>query len=218
MIDFHGVSKSYQLRGSRRHILRDLTLAFPRDKNVALIGRNGAGKSTLLGMIAGTVALNKGRIVRHGRMSWPMGFSGGIHPALTGRQNARFIARVYGADTGAMVDFVEDFSELGAFLDMPTNTYSSGMKARLSFGISLAANFDCYLIDELTEVGDAAFREKCRRAFQDKMREARVIVAAHSEATLKSMCNAALLIEAGTAVYFDTVEDGLAAYRALIGV
>lgn len=217
MIDFHGVSKSYQLRGSRRHILRDLTLAFPRDKNVALIGRNGAGKSTVLGMIAGTVALTKGRIVRHGRMSWPMGFSGGIHPALTGRQNARFIARVYGADTEAMVDFVEDFSELGAFLDMPTNTYSSGMKARLSFGISLAAKFDCYLIDELTEVGDAAFREKCRRAFQDKMREARVIVAAHSEATLKSMCNAALLIEAGTAVYFDTVDDGLKAYRAVIG-
>jgi capsular polysaccharide transport system ATP-binding protein len=217
MIDFHGVSKSYQLRGSRRHILRDLTLAFPRDKNVALIGRNGAGKSTVLGMIAGTVALSKGRIVRHGRMSWPMGFSGGIHPALTGRQNARFIARVYGADTEAMIDFVEEFSELGAFLDMPTNTYSSGMKARLSFGISLAAQFDCYLIDELTEVGDAAFREKCRRAFQDKMRDARVIVAAHSEATLKSMCNAALLIEAGTAVYFDTVEDGLKAYRAVIG-
>lgn len=219
MIDFHNVSKSYRLsNGQVRQIMKGLTLALPRDRNVALVGRNGAGKSTTLKLISGNLMPDRGAIIRHGRVSWPMGFSGGMHPALTGRQNARFIARIYGADTDEMVDFVADFSELGAFLDMPVQTYSSGMRARLAFGISLAAEFDCYLIDEITEVGDAAFRAKCRAAFQARMKTARVIVAAHSEATLRSMCDSVLLLDNGTVRWFDDLEDGLREYRRLIGV
>ncbi|RWR10218.1 ABC transporter ATP-binding protein [Paenirhodobacter populi] len=219
MIDFHNVSKSYRLRnGQVRQIMRGLTLSLPRERNVALVGRNGAGKSTTLKLISGNLMPDRGTIIRHGRVSWPMGFSGGMHPALTGRQNARFIARIYGADTDEMADFVADFSELGAFLDMPVQTYSSGMRARLAFGISLAAEFDTYLIDEITEVGDAAFRKKCRDAFRARMQTAQVIVAAHSEATLRSMCDSVLLLDNGVVRWFDDLEEGLREYRKLIGV
>ena len=219
MIEFQNVTKAYRLRnGQKRVIMRDLTLTLPRNRNVALIGRNGAGKSTTLKLISGNLNPDRGAIIRHGRISWPMGFSGGMHPALTGRQNARFIARIYGADTDEMVDFVADFSELGAFLDMPVQTYSSGMRARLAFGISLAAEFDCYLIDEITEVGDAAFRAKCRAAFKARMENAQVIVAAHSEVTLRSMCESALLLDGGSVRWFEDLNEGLAEYRRLIGV
>jgi capsular polysaccharide transport system ATP-binding protein len=219
MIEFQNVTKAYRLRnGQKREIMRGLTLTLPKNRNVALIGRNGAGKSTTLKLISGNLNPDRGTISRHGRISWPMGFSGGMHPALTGRQNARFIARIYGADTDEMVNFVAEFSELGAFLDMPVQTYSSGMRARLAFGISLAAEFDCYLIDEITEVGDAAFRSKCRAAFRARMENAQVIVAAHSEGTLRSMCDSALLLDAGTVRWFDDLNEGLAEYRRLIGV
>src|SRR5690606_21100756 len=130
--------------------------------NIAVIGRNGAGKSTLLRLVAGTLRPDRGEIRRHGRVSWPMGFSGAFHPALTGRQNARFVARIYGVDTDRLVADVADFAELGEFLDMPFQTYSAGMRARLAFGVSLAVSFDCYLVDEITAVGDAAFQDKCR--------------------------------------------------------
>lgn len=212
-IAFHNVSKSFRFKGGIKYILRDFTMELPSDKSIAVIGRNGAGKSTLLQMIAGTLPPERGHITRSGRFSWPMGFSGGLHPALTGRQNARFIARIYGMSTDEMVDFVEDFSELGAFIDMPMNTYSSGMKARLSFGISLAARFDCYLIDEITEVGDAVFREKCRLAFRERMKSARLIVVSHAEQTLRSLCNAGLVLENGSAQYFPDLEAALAHYR-----
>lgn len=212
-INFRNVSKSYQFTGGVKSILRDFTMELPADRNIAVIGRNGAGKSTILRMISGTLPPERGQIIRKGRISWPMGFSGGLHPALTGRQNARFVARVYGMSTDDMVDFVADFSELGGFLDMPLSTYSSGMKARLAFGVSLAAKFDCYLIDEITEVGDAAFREKCRLAFRERMKSAQLIVVSHSEATLKSLCNAGLLLIEGQAQYFPVLDEALAAYR-----
>jgi len=212
-IAFRNVTKFYRYPGGVKSILRDFTMELPADKNIAVIGRNGAGKSTLLRMISGTLPPERGHITRRGRISWPMGFAGGLHPALTGRQNARFVARIYGMRTDEMVDFVADFSELGGFLDMPLNTYSSGMKARLAFGISLAAKFDCYLIDEITEVGDANFREKCRLAFREQMKSSQLIVVSHAEGTLKSLCNAGLVLIDGEAEYFPVLEEALAAYR-----
>jgi capsular polysaccharide transport system ATP-binding protein len=213
LVEFRNVTKSYRIRGGSKPIVRDLTLILPSNQNVAVIGRNGSGKSTLLRMISGTLPPERGRILRHGRISWPMGFSGGLHAALTGRQNARFIARVYGTDTDYMVDYVTQFSELGSFLDMPINTYSTGMKARLAFGISLAAKCDCYLIDEITEVGDAVFKEKCRVAFREQMKGAQLIVVSHSEATLKSLCTSGLLLIDGVAHYFESLEEALQVYR-----
>jgi capsular polysaccharide transport system ATP-binding protein len=213
LIAFHNVRKSFRYSGGVKFILRDFSMELPTDKNIAVIGRNGAGKSTFLRMIAGTVPPERGHISRRGRISWPMGFSGGLHPALTGRQNARFVARIYGMRTEDMVAFVDDFAELGGFLDMPLTTYSSGMKARLSFGISLACKFDCYLIDEITEVGDASFREKCRLAFNERMKTSRLIVVSHAEATLKSLCNAGLVLNDGFAQYFPDLDEALASYR-----
>lgn len=216
MIGFRNVSKAYRLKSTTKYILRDFSLDLPRGSNIGIIGRNGAGKSTFLRLISGTIHPDQGVVERAGRVSWPMGFSGGFHPALTGRQNARFVARIYGTDTDDLVEEVEDFAELGAFLDMPYRTYSSGMRARLAFGVSLAANFDCYLVDEITAVGDAIFKKKCQAAFETKMARAQVIMVSHNEATLRNFCDSALMLEKGTATFFDSVEDGLKSYREVI--
>lgn len=213
MIAFHDVTKSYRVNGAKRVIVSDLSLALPKGRNIAVIGRNGAGKSTLLRMMSGTIRPDRGTIARSGRVSWPLGFSGGLHPALTGRQNARFVARVYGADTDRMVDYVEDFAELGAFLDMPFETYSTGMRARLAFGVSMAVEFDCYLVDEITAVGDKIFRQKCQDAFENKLADAQIIMVSHAEPTLRQYCDAALLLRDGGAWFFDDVDDGLKAYN-----
>lgn len=213
MIEFRNVSKSYRLNGSRKHIVRDLSLVFPRDENVAILGRNGAGKSTLLRMIGGVLKPDRGVICRQGRISWPMGFSGGFHPVLTGRQNARFVARIYGLDTDRLLESVEEFAELGEFLDMPYATYSSGMKARLALGVSIAVQFDCYLVDEITAVGDAIFKAKCKAALTGVLSKAQVIMVSHAPATLREFCSAALVLSAGTATYFDDIEDALDSYQ-----
>lgn len=217
MIEFRDVWKSFTLKGHRKHILNGLTLALPRTGNIAIIGRNGAGKSTLLNMISGTLNPDKGEIVSSGRTSWPMGFSGGFHGELTGRQNARFVARIYGADTDEVERYVEDFAELDQFLDMPVRTYSSGMKARLAFGVSLAARFDCYLVDEITGVGDARFKNKCREAFEERVSDAQLIMVSHSEGTLKAYCDSALLLENGTARFYPKLESALDVYNEMMG-
>ena len=216
MIDFLNVTKTFTSKGGRKRIVEDLTLSLPRDRSVAIIGRNGAGKSTLLSMIAGTLSPDRGEIVRHGRSSWPMGFRGGFHGELTGRQNTRFVARIYGADTEEMVEYVEEFAELGRFLDMPVRTYSSGMRARLAFGVSLAARFDCYLVDEITGVGDSRFKAKCRQAFAERAASSQLIMVSHSESTLRSYCEAALLLEDGKATYYDDISDALEVYNEMM--
>jgi capsular polysaccharide transport system ATP-binding protein len=213
MIEFDRVWKSFRLpNGKRKHVARGLTLTLPRERRVAVIGRNGEGKSTLLRMIAGTLRPDSGTIRRSGKVSWPMGFAGGFHSALTGRQNARFVARIYGADTDALVEEVEAFAELGPHFDARLDTYSSGMKARLAFGVSLAARFDCYLVDEITAVGDAAFKQKAKRAFQQRLGQVQLVMVSHNEPTLRDYCDCALLLRDGHAWFFDDLEDGLRAY------
>jgi len=212
MIEFRNVWKTFSLKGTRKPILSGLTLSLPRRGNIAIIGRNGAGKSTLLNLIAGTLLPDRGEIFRHGRTSWPMGLSGGFHGELTGRQNTRFVARIYGADTDEMEAYVEDFAELDRFFDMPVRTYSSGMKARLAFGVSLAARFDCYLVDEITGVGDARFKRKCRDAFNERVADAQLIMVSHSENTLRSYCETALLLDNGNATYFGDLESAVRVY------
>ena len=190
MIRFRNVWKTYRLgAGERKPILSGLTLDLPHRRRVAVIGRNGAGKSTLLRMIGGSIRPDRGRIESDGRVSWPMGFGGGFHPALTGRQNARFVARIYGADTDHLIDYVEEFAELGAFLDQPFEKYSQGMRARLAFGVSMAAEFDPYLVDEITAVGDAVFRRKCRAVFEEKLQDAVVTFYENSSAAFAGLRN-----------------------------
>lgn len=217
MIQLEQVSKRYRSdRGYSKWVLSDITLTIPAKSKVGLIGRNGAGKSTLLRLIAGADYPTKGQVSRHCRVSWPLGFSGGLQASMTGRQNARFVMRINGVDEHKIPDmlkFVADFSELGEMFDFPIQTYSSGMGARLKFALSLVFDYDVYLSDELTAVGDAAFQKKSRQAFNDLTGRAGLIMVAHQENTLKEHCESGIFVHDGKAYWFDVIEDALAAYR-----
>ena len=213
MIEFRHVSKAYRTRGRPKVLLDDFSLVLPKGATIGVLGRNGAGKSTLLGMIAGTVKPDAGAIRRQGIISWPLGFSGSFHSDLTGAQNVRFVARIYGADTDALVAYVEDFAELGDFMDMPVRSYSSGMRARLAFGMSMGIAFDWYLVDEITAVGDAAFRKKCLAVFRTRLKEAGMLMISHSPATIRSYCRSGLVLEGGEATYFEDVEAAIAQHE-----
>ena len=169
MIRFENLSKTYLLNGNRKVIADGISITFPERVSVGLLGRNGAGKSSLLRMVAGTMDPDSGRVTSDGTISWPVGFSGSFHPELTGAQNTRFIARVYGVDTDELTAFTYDFSELGRHFHLPFRSYSSGMRSRLAFGISMGIRFDTYLVDEVTSVGDAAFKAKSEQVFKARM-------------------------------------------------
>ncbi len=213
MIELQDLTKVYRTGNVRRVIVDGVTLTLPRGRSLGLLGRNGAGKSTLLKMIAGTVEPDKGRIVRHGSVSWPLGFAGSFHGLLSGAQNVRFVARIYGCDVETLIDYVADFSELGEALYMPVNTYSSGMKARLAFGVSMGIAFDYYLVDETTAVGDANFRKKCRAVFADRLSKSDVIMVSHSTGTLVDYCKAGAVLEDGRMTYYENIEDAIAAHE-----
>lgn len=214
MILLDNVSKSYRLGSQRKFLMDRITLRFPRGRSVGLLGRNGAGKSTLLRIVSGVTVPDAGRVVRDCKVSWPLGFAGSFHTALTGAQNARFVARIYGIDTDDMVEAVEEFAELGPFIHMPVSTYSSGMRARLAFGVSMAVDFDVYLVDELTAVGDAAFKKKCTAAFQNKASRSDIIMVSHSPGVIREYCDAGVVLENGHVRYYDKVEEALEAHDA----
>ncbi|WEX10244.1 ABC transporter ATP-binding protein [Chelativorans sp. AA-79] len=214
MIDLLGVSKSYAVKGVRKRVIERLTYRFPRDRNVAILGPNGAGKSTLMRLIAGTELPDEGKVVRHGRVSWPLGFAGGFNGSMTGIENIRFVARIYGQQTEAVIDYVRGFSELGRSLGLPVRTYSNGMKARLAFGLSMAIDFDCYLIDEITAVGDENFRRKSKKVFAEKLPHARIFMVSHAMNQIREYCDCGLLLSPEGVWYFDDVNDAIGAYAA----
>lgn len=194
----------------------DLCLEFPAGVSVGLLGRNGAGKSTLLRMIAGTEEPDSGRIMINGSISWPVGIAGSFHPDLSGAQNTRFIARVYGVDTDDLTAFVEDFAELGMHFHQAVRTYSAGMRARLGFGITMGIRFDTYLVDEVTSVGDAAFRRKSEAVFQDRMSKSGAIVVTHAPEMLRRMCQAGVVLENGRLTYYEDVHEAIHASLAIM--
>jgi len=210
MIRFEHLTKSFRTPDGRKYIARDINLTIPSGVSVGLLGRNGAGKTTLLDMIGGTIRPDAGQIVTTGSVSWPVGFAGSFHGDMTGAQNTRFIARVYGVDTDSLVDYVQEFAELGAHFHLPVRTYSSGMRSRLAFGVSIGIPFDTYLVDEVTSVGDAAFQKKSREVFEERMEQAGAIVVTHSMGQLRSMCTAGAVLEDGRISYFDDVEEAIA--------
>lgn len=216
MIRFEHLTKSFWIRGERKLVIDDLTLTLPTGRSLALLGRNGAGKSTLLQMIAGTMRPDSGRITSDGTISWPVGFGGSFHPDLTGAQNVRFIARIYGVDTEGLMAFVEDFAELGRYFHMPVGIYSSGMRSRLTFGASMGIRFDTYLVDEVTAVGDASFRRKSRAVFVDRMRHSSAIMVNHSMNQLRQFCNSGIVLENGQMQYFDDLEEAIATHEAMM--
>lgn len=216
MIRFENLTKSYVVQGMRKMVIDGLNTELPTGKSLALLGLNGAGKSTLMQLIAGTMRPDSGRVVSDGSISWPVGFGGSFHPDLTGAQNVRFIARIYGVDTDELVAFVEDFAELGKHFNMPVRSYSSGMKSRLTFGASFGIQFDTYLVDEVTAVGDYAFREKSRALFQERMKHSSAILVSHEMGQIRTFCDAAVLLEEGHLTYFEDVEEAIQAHLKVI--
>ncbi len=213
MIRLVDLCKTYHVSGVPKIVADNINAEFPTGMSVALLGRNGAGKSSLLRMIAGTMDPSSGQVLSTGSISWPVGFAGSFHPELTGAQNTRFIARIYGADTGDLIEFVRDFSELGKHFYLPFRTYSSGMRSRLAFGISMGIRFDTYLVDEVTSVGDAAFREKSEAFFLDRMQQSGAVVASHSMPLLRRICQAGAVLENGRLIWFDDIEGAIAAHQ-----
>lgn len=213
MIRLVDVSKTYRLRGSATVVADRINAVFPSRVSVGLLGRNGAGKSSLLRMIAGTVDPDEGEILSDGLISWPVGFAGSFHPDLTGVQNVRFVARVYGVDTDELVAFVRDFAELGEHFELPFHTYSSGMRSRLAFGVSMGIRFDTYLVDEVTSVGDAIFKAKSARVFDERRRTSGAIVVSHSMKMIRRLCDAGAVLEGGRLTYFDSIDDAIAFYE-----
>ena len=212
MIEFRDVSKSYLTQRSRKVVVDHLTLTLPAGTKIGLLGRNGAGKSTMIGMIAGTVKPDTGTIRRVGSISWPLGFAGSFAMDLTGAQNIRFVGRIYGIDTDALIDYVQAFAELGDFLDMPVRSYSSGMRARLAFGLSMGISFDWYLVDEITAVGDTAFKRKSLTAFRERLQSAGLLMVSHSTGTIRDYCTCGLVLEGGKVRFYADVEEAIAVH------
>ena len=216
MIIVDDVYKRYQTdRGPGKWVLQGLSFTIPPKLNVGLVGCNGAGKSTLLRLIGGGDMPSRGRVERHCRVSWPMGFGGGLQGSLTGRQNAKFVCRIHGHedDIPDRIAYVQEFAELGPAFDEPVKTYSSGMKSRLQFGLSLAFDFDVYISDEVTAAGDTAFREKAAAAFKKLADHASLIMVSHGEGTLRQFCTAGIWLNEGQAYWFDDINDALKEYK-----
>ena len=218
MILLDQVCKSYRGRDGRKAILSSVSMAFPADRNIGILGGNGVGKSTLLRLLGGAEPPDSGTIRRYGRVSFPLGFSGTFHGALSGRENALFLARVYGADARRLLDFVGDFAELGADLDMPVETYSSGMVSKLAFAVSLAIDFDVYLVDEATEVGDARFRARSAQAFRDRLGRASLILVSHNSTTIRALCDCCAILQDGGLHPYASVDEAMRRYIQLLGV
>ena len=216
MIELRNLSKGYRVRGEPKVVIDNVSATFPSGARVGLLGVNGAGKSTLLSMIAGTVDPDWGEVVTDGTVSWPVGFRGSFHKDLTGAQNTRFVARIYGVDSQELSEFVEDFAELGRHYHQPFRTYSSGMRSRLSFGVSMGIRFDTYLVDEATSVGDAVFKTKSSLVFRDRLRSAGAIFVSHSMRKVRQFCTMGAVLDGGHLHVFDDVEDAIAFYESII--
>lgn len=216
MIVLENVTKIFYSRHVKNVVFRDLNAVFPSRTSVALLGRNGAGKSTLLQVMSGSLIPNAGRVLSDGNISFPIGLASSLHPHMSGSQNTKFIARIYGADTNQLKHFVEEFAELGEKFYLPIKTYSSGMRARLMFGINMGLKFDTYLVDEVSAVGDASFREKSEELFNERMKESGAIFISHSMALVRRMCTAGAVLERGRITYYDDLEEAIDAHHSNI--
>lgn len=218
MIRLERLTKIYVLEGRRKVVMRNVSMEFASGQSVALLGRNGAGKTTLLKMIAGTEAPTSGRIVSTGSISWPVGFAGSCHPELSGAQNTRFVARIYGVDTDELVDFVERFAGLGDHFHLPFRTYSSGMRSRLAFGVSMGIPFDTYLVDEVTSVGDATFKAKSAALFKVRLQTAGAFVVSHSMRLVRELCQVGVVLENGQLFYHEDIESAIEHHERNLGL
>jgi ABC-type polysaccharide/polyol phosphate transport system ATPase subunit len=212
VIVLRNLTKTFRMEGVRKTVADNINMTFPTGVSVGLLGRNGSGKSTLLKLIAGTSTPTWGEVLSTGSLSFPVGLASSLHADLTGAQNTRFVARIYGADTDSLSAWVEEFAELGQHFHLPVRSYSSGMRGRLSFGINMGLAFDTYLVDEITAVGDASFRRKSTEVFQDRMQRSGAIFVSHSMGQIRELCTAGALLEHGRLTYYEEVEEAIDRY------
>lgn len=216
MIRLEHVTKTFRTPRGRKLVLDNASATFEAGHNIGILGVNGAGKSTLIRLIAGSELPDRGIVRRYGRVSFPLGFGGTFHGALSGCENAAFIARIHGASVRATMDYVEDFAELGEYWTMPVNTYSSGMRARLVFAVCLVIDFDVYLIDEVTEVGDQRFRRKCADAFRARMAYSDIILVSHNPQTIRQYCDRGAILADGALSLYDEIGAALTRYHRIL--
>ncbi len=218
MIELRHVSKYYPTDRGRKYVLENVSLRIPDGVNLGILGRNGAGKSTLLRMLGGIDFPSEGSIHSDNTFSWPMGLAGGFQGSMTGRQNVKFVCRIYGKSPGEIqkaIDYVQEFSEIGEYFDQPIKSYSSGMKSRLSFGLSLYFDFDYLIIDETLSVGDANFQNKAKTRLREKIERCNILLVSHGMAVLKELCDAGILLHEGKVYYYDDIKDAITAYTEI---
>lgn len=216
MIVLENITKRYNTRQGPRVVLDHLNLTIHPGEKVGILGCNGAGKSTLIRLISGAELPTSGSIQRGMSISWPLAFGGAFQGSLTGLDNLRFICRVYGVDFRPRVNYVEEFSELGRYMREPVKTYSSGMRARLAFAISMSIEFHCYLIDEVLAVGDSRFQEKCQHELFEKRKDRAMIIVSHLPEQITHHCGRAAVLHAGKLHCFDDVTQAYGFYQAAI--
>lgn len=214
MIELQSVTKVYRTQGESHVVLDHLSFVFPDYARVGVLGYNGAGKSTLLRILAGAEEPNSGRVITTGRISWPVGFGGGLNGSLSGEENCRFVARIHGADLDAVTEYARDFAEIGKHFYMPVRTYSSGMRGRLAFGLSMALDFDTYLVDEVTAVGDKTFREKAKREFEARRDRSSLIIVSHQLNSIRQHCDVFCVLSKGRLYAYERLRDAKKAYEA----
>ncbi len=215
MIELRNLSKSYKTRSGIHRVIDDISMVIPDRANLGILGRNGEGKSTLLRLIGGVEIPDCGEVLHTKPVSWPIGFGGGFNGSLTGRENTRFVARIYGQDPDEIAYRTLEFSELGDYFNMPMRTYSSGMRARLAFGLSMSIEFGVYLIDEITAVGDRPFQEKCRTAFQERKEQASVVIVSHQLKTIKEYADLFGVLRKGKLELFDDIDEATVFYQTI---
>ncbi len=215
MIELVNLTKQYLVGKKKKTVLRNINACIKPGRNLGILGQNGAGKSTMLRLIGGAELPTSGKVLRQGKVSWPIGFGGGFHGSLTGRENLNFICRIYDIPVAGVREFVEEFSGLGDYMQMPVNTYSSGMKAKLAFGLSMAIDFDFYLIDEVTAVGDASFQKKSKAEFDKRKDRSTLLVVSHSIKTIRDHCQDVAVLHGGDLIFFDNMEDAIGFYENL---
>jgi capsular polysaccharide transport system ATP-binding protein len=215
-IELKNVSKFYRISKFRRKVvLDDITASIPHDTSLGIMGKNGAGKSTLVNMISGVEYPSRGTVLHNGlRMSWPIG-RGAVQGSLTARNNVKFICRVTGKDVGEAVRFVEDLTELGAYMDMPVKTFSSGMKSRLALAMSLIPEYDCYLVDEGFNAGTPRFTERFNEVFRERCRNANMVCISHNVSVIRRFCNKAAILDGGKLHIYDDMEEAIATFGGL---
>lgn len=218
MIEIINVTKEYRIKAGTKLVLDDINFKMESNDKVGFLGRNGSGKSTLIRLISGVEKPTKGTIVTDETVSWPLAFGGAFQGTLTGMDNIRFISRVYNADIQYVKDFVEDFAELGPYIYEPVKTYSAGMRSRLAFALSIAIEFDCYLIDEIISVGDARFQKKCEYELFEKRKDRGIILVSHEIHNIRERCNSVCIIDNGKLKYFNDLDEGYFYYNSKLGI